>query len=125
MLYVKENKKGNTVRTPLSADNTYTKCAECGREFKVNLIDLMKSGCGKPFTADMVCPKCAAKFFIFRSVTKEELQGFVSLFRKLGYEDEIGKLLSDYGIKSIAELDADDYADFANDVVTIVTEAAP
>lgn len=122
MLYIKEVKNGGIVRTDITQNNVYAKCSKCGHEFRVDLASLFRANSENPYTAEITCPKCTAEFFAKFAVTKEELQKLVSVFGKLGYKGKVIKLLSDYGIKSAAELENAECTIFAFDLLNRISE---
>lgn len=58
MIYTKTLKDGRVVRSAVTKKNTYTRCANCGREIPVSLRDPALKAVEDPFTSEMFCPDC-------------------------------------------------------------------
>jgi DNA-directed RNA polymerase subunit RPC12/RpoP len=64
MFYIKIKEAGAKIKIKLRPDNIYTKCANCGREFQVNIFDCNKAALEEMqnidiFTTGILCPECS------------------------------------------------------------------
>lgn len=57
MFYLKDNGK----KLPISCDNVYTTCPQCGREHKVDLEEILESGEHDLDTTQVYCEECSAQ----------------------------------------------------------------
>lgn len=57
MFYLKY--KGTKLR--IHDDNVYTICGHCGREHKVDLVDILSTGEADLYSTSVYCPECSAK----------------------------------------------------------------
>lgn len=57
MFYLKDNGK----KLPISYDNVYTTCPQCGREHKVDLEEILESGEHDLDTTHVYCEECSAE----------------------------------------------------------------
>lgn len=63
MFYMKEKlENGNEVQIDITDDNVYTTCIDCGKEFKVDLVDTIKSvNRFDLYGTSLFCKECADK----------------------------------------------------------------
>lgn len=57
MFYLKDNEK----KLPITCDNVYTTCPQCGREHKVDLEEILESGEHDLDTTQVYCEECSAE----------------------------------------------------------------
>lgn len=80
MFYVKAELKSGVVVMQITDKNVYTKCPECGKDYNVNLEEIIRNK-GKEFDlrgTKVLCPKCSDEnkelIALFKNTAKHQKQ---------------------------------------------------
>jgi hypothetical protein len=111
---------GRTVRAEINDENVFTRCAECGCELPVDIVEIFSDDL---FFTDIVCSRCTMKKRSAHTKGLDDIKvplmydGIVWLefiLARSGYGNEILKLYDRFLIDDVDDLRPDQYAAFGN-----------
>lgn len=123
MLYTKAKlNNGTIVKTDIRANNTFTKCSECGKEINVCLNKFIRSDSFDFNHSEIVCPDCTKKK-LEQKIQPKKLLSLILSLADLGFGKEIISVYDNFGIDDINEIKPEDYNNFVYAVLATITNA--
>jgi len=123
MIYTRNKlKDGTVVCSPVTAGNTYTRCAECGKEIPIDLRELIFARAENPYGTDINCAECTDKMMRMSDISFDAVARLVDALDDLGYSLVIGELFGDFDIEDVRELIPEECELFVDDLLGKVLE---
>jgi uncharacterized CHY-type Zn-finger protein len=114
MFYVKSGRGLPEITIPITSNNVYTRCPQCGKEMMADPVDVYQD---ENFheSSSIFCEECVNKLTDSRSnrekkcgYTRDALNSLVSIFRVDGYDKLINGLINAYDYVSIDDMEHDE-----------------
>jgi hypothetical protein len=124
MIYTKTKlKDGTAVCSPVTAANTYTHCAKCGKEVKINLQELILAGVADPYDTEVNCSDCTEEMMHWSDLDMNEVACLVKALKGMGYGAVLQELLDDFDVENVSELFQEECEFFLDDLFDKIAEA--
>lgn len=120
MFYLKTNlSTGKTIKTDITDENVFTRCAECGREQPIDIAEVFTLGGGDLFSTSIICAACAANRHAARHIdglciTVDGIALLADALCGAGCGELVKDLFDDYSIRSVQDLQPEEYEPFAD-----------
>jgi DNA-directed RNA polymerase subunit RPC12/RpoP len=123
MIYAKAKlKDGTVVCSPVTAKNTITHCAKCGKETPIDLRELIFTGAEDPFDTEVTCADCTNKMLHKGHADLDAVVRLVTALKDLGYRMEVFCVCEDFEIGGVGELAPEEYGLFAEALLDKIAE---
>ena len=129
MFYLKTKlANGKVVKTDITDENVFTRCADCGRELPVDLVEVFADGEGDLFSTSIICSACTKK----RAekcrhndrikITVDGIALLSDMLCQAGYSAQVQDLFDEYEIEAVQELAPEQYEPFADALKALPAE---
>lgn len=123
MIYTKNKlKDGTVVCSPVTASNTYTRCAKCGKEIQMDLRELILAEVEDPYGAEVNCAKCTGRMMHKGHIDLDAVVRLAAVLKDIGYGMEFHDLCEDFEVRDVRELAPDEYELFVDDLLDKISE---
>ena len=98
MIYTKNKlKDGTVVCGPVTAENTYTRCADCGKEIQMDLRELILAGAQDPYDTEVNCAECSAKMMHRGDINIDNIIRLTDVLKDISFTANPGDLIAVVG----------------------------
>lgn len=123
MVYTKTKlKDGTVVCGPVTAKNTYTHCAVCGKEISIDLRELILAKAEDPYETDVNCAECSAKMMHRGNIDIDVVIRLADVLKDIGYGMELHGLCEDFEVDDIRALAPEEYELFVDELLDKISE---
>jgi hypothetical protein len=131
MFYTKSKLPGGrTVRTEITDENVFTRCAECGCELPIDIVEILSDGESDLFSTSIVCSRCTVKKQrpcaidprdVKVPITYDGIVWLAYILSRSGYCEKIRSLFRQFQIDCLEDLSPEEYTDFGNALAKMAT----
>ena len=129
MFYLKTKlANGKVVKTDITDENVFTRCADCGRELPVDIVEVFSDGEGDLFSTSIICSACTKK----RAekcrhndrikITVDGIALLSDMLCQAGYSAQVQDLFDEYEIEAVQELAPEQFEPFADALKALPAE---
>lgn len=123
MIYTKnKTKNGTVVRCPVTAENTFTRCAKCGKEIQMDLRKLILAKAEDPYNAEVNCAECTKKMIYRDKITPDTMVLLSAVMNGIGFGEELHRLCDAFDVDDICEVDPEEYEMFIDELFNLIEE---
>jgi len=123
MIYTKNKlKDGTVVCGPVTAENTYTRCVDCGKEVQIDLRELILAKAQDPYDTEVTCADCTEKMMLIGNINFDAVALLVETFADMGYTVVIRDLFDSFDIEDVHELIPEECELFVDDLLGRIIE---